>query len=416
MAPFFKFLAVALPSLLAWGMAVWGAGQLRWGLASSLSVGLFTACLSLKVASFAQVCNPFEATEGDGQQLFKAKEGVRQQSLKPAEADGHQSKLVIAAAPRRTGRARSSDSDSRGNGPASDDTVFVGATGAATSLGDNLSSGSGNSNGITKNTDKERWGGHKGGNTPIDTPTPALSTASPAQLNHLTFWEFIFFLLTAPALVCEPRFLKVGARQPPRVIRAASELFHAGLAFLSLHAACSALVALTFRVLAAASANAWKPSAFCDAEGARLGESDWVDVAGWAALETGGSGGWFHNLLPEGGEPALSGGGSCGFEATTGWVETAAALAWGMFVFSPLVHFTTFYGFWHCVCLGCAELWGYPDRNLYGETNLDFCFLFLVIFVPELWFLHYYSGKSVSIVAWFYGGFLRSEFLWRVFV
>ncbi|CAN0044407.1 unnamed protein product, partial [Laminaria digitata] len=310
-APLFEAFTTALPSLLAWGMAVWGAGQLRWGLASGLSVGLFVACLSLKAASFAQACVPFKAAAG---------------------IDGQRSKLD---------------------------------------------------------------GAHQGGNplidnpTPTPTPDPAPSNPSSAQETQLTFGEFLFFLLAAPSLVCEPRFLKVSARHPACVTRAFSEFFHAGLTFLALHAACSALVAPTFRVLAAASAYSFQEgsqecsqefSASCDAEGAGLGEesSEWVDVAGWAALKAGGSGGWFHDFLPGGGddEPVLGGGGdSCGsgtmLAAAAGWVETVAALAWGMFVFSPLVHFGTFYGFWHCVCLGCAELWGYPDRNLYGEINME---------------------------------------------
>lgn len=366
MASFFEASAVALPSLFAWGMAVWGAGQLRWGLASGLSVGLFTACLSLKTASFAQACVPCKTTESDGQQ-----------PLKRTGVDGEQSILATASAPHEKGGEGGGDSDSSDNGSACNDTVFVRATDAATCLEDNPNRGSGNNTGVTKRIGKMCCGGPKGDKNLIDAPIPALSTASSAQEKQLTFWEFIFFILAAPALVCEPRFLKVSARQRPHVIRAASELFHAGLTFIALHAACSALVAPTFRILATAAANAWKPSVSCDAEGTRLDESDWVDVAGWAALQAGGSGGWFHYLLSGGGEPALGHGDSCGFAATTGWVETAAALVWGMFVCSPFVHFTTFYGFWHCVCLGCAELWGYPDRNFYGENYMEgFCFSF----------------------------------------
>lgn len=36
-------------------------------------------------------------------------------------------------------------------------------------------------------------------------------------------------------------------------------------------------------------------------------------------------------------------------------------------VVSSALHFMVFYAFWHCVCLGMAELWGFPDRDLYGE-------------------------------------------------
>lgn len=47
-------------------------------------------------------------------------------------------------------------------------------------------------------------------------------------------------------------------------------------------------------------------------------------------------------------------------------------VTWGCFLWMLLpvcstVHFFVFYAFWHCICLGMAELWGFPDRNLYGE-------------------------------------------------
>lgn len=399
MTPLFEALATALPSLLAWSVAVWGGGQLRWGLASGLSVGLFTACLSLKSASFAQACV-----------LFKAAVGVDGQQSKLAIAGGQQSKLAAAAAPRKEGGENSGDSDGDGDGdgPASDDTTVVKAMGAATGLDVNLDSSSSSSRKIDAHSDDtERRGAHEGGSSPIDTPipapTPASSAASSAQETHVTFGEFLFFLLAAPSLVCEPRFVKVSARRPPRITRAASEFFHAGLTFLALHAACSALVAPTFRVLATASAHYFQEpsSASCDAGGAAgLGKSDWVDVAGWASLKAGGSGGWFHDFLPGDDGPAMGGGDMCGFTRTmsAGWVEIAAALAWGLFVFSPLVHFGTFYGFWHCVCLGCAELWGYPDRDLYGEIHKEALWnASLVIFIPTY---------SASVVGFSEVGFL----------
>lgn len=364
----FEALAAALPSLLAWSVAVWGGGQLRWGLASGLSVGLLTACLSLKSASFAQVCVP-----------FKAAAGVDRQQSNLAIAGGQQSKLAAAAAPRKEERENSGDGDGDGDehGAVSGDATFAKATGAVTSFDVNLDNSSSSKN-DAKHDDNEGRGAHEGGSSPIDTPiratTPASSAASSAQETQVTFGEFLFFLLAAPSLVYEPRFLKVSARRPPCVARAASEFFHAGLTFLALHAACSTLVAPTFRVLATASAQYFQgfSSASCDAGGAAgLGESDWVDVAGWAGLKAGGSGGWLHDFVPGGDEPALGGGDMCGFSRTmsAGWVGVAVALAWGLFVFSPLVHFGTFYGFWHCVCLGCAELWGYPDRDLYGEIH-----------------------------------------------
>ena len=61
------------------------------------------------------------------------------------------------------------------------------------------------------------------------------------------------------------------------------------------------------------------------------------------------------------------GGGDGGGSARAGWREVAAAAAAAMLAFGPMVHFLAFYAFWHCVCMGLAELTGYPDRFLYGE-------------------------------------------------
>lgn len=61
---------------------------------------------------------------------------------------------------------------------------------------------------------------------------------------------------------------------------------------------------------------------------------------------------------------------------SAGWGETAAAAAWAILVLSPMVHFLTFYSFWHCVCMGLAELTGYPDRFLYGEGGRQPSLLF----------------------------------------
>ena len=78
--------------------------------------------------------------------------------------------------------------------------------------------------------------------------------------------------------------------------------------------------------------------------------------------------------------------GAGGGGVTTGWREAAAAAAWAMLVAGPMVHFLTFYAFWHCVCMGLAELTGYPDRFLYGEGTCvmcwdTFCFLPLLFSV-----------------------------------
>lgn len=39
----------------------------------------------------------------------------------------------------------------------------------------------------------------------------------------------------------------------------------------------------------------------------------------------------------------------------------------GSILWSTMMHFLMFYAFFHCICVGVAEFWGYPDRNLYGE-------------------------------------------------
>lgn len=179
--------------------------------------------------------------------------------------------------------------------------------------------------------------------------------ATITQASPLTFLEFAYFMLAAPALVCEPRFLKVGARRRPRVARAFSEFFHAGLTFVAFHAACSALFAPALRVIATAAVptvtSLWAASTIAGGGEANERQSDWVDLDGWAAIAADGNGAWL--LWGE------------------GWLEIAMALASSMLVFNPMVHFVMFYGFWHCLCLGFAELWGYPDRDLYGESERD---------------------------------------------
>lgn len=173
----------------------------------------------------------------------------------------------------------------------------------------------------------------------------------------LTFEECSFFLIFTPSLVCHPSQLRRCVRRPRQIARAASEFFHAALAFMTIHATCSAFFAPVNRVLAAAVHSNW-----ADAD-------SWVDVGAWEALRMEGNGDWLHNL-------ALAAERACiGDESLDKAlldrmdVFAVSVAAWcGMFVFSPMQHFLMFYGFWHCVCLGSAELWGYPDRNIYGET------------------------------------------------
>lgn len=272
-------LAVVVPSFLAWVVAVWGAGQFRWGLAPGMSAGLLAGCITLKAVSFAQ---------------RQAHVAVVERNVNSRDGYGETTKKGVSA--HRTSRTAAAAAAA----PA-DDTALP--------------------------------------------PTTTTSTTQPA----LTFSEFAFFMLTAPSLVCEPRLLQRGTRRPPRIARAASEFFHAALNFLAFHTACSALFAPALRDIAAAAVPLFTTT---------IEKSDWLDYDGWAVLGADGDGGWlcrsgegFHEGYPTRGQ----------------WGEIGMAVATSVLVFSPMVHFMLSYGFWHCVCLGCAELWGYPDRDLYGK-------------------------------------------------
>ncbi|CAN0092591.1 unnamed protein product, partial [Hapterophycus canaliculatus] len=310
-----------------WALAVWGSARFHWGLASGISVGLLSACLSLKSASFAQ-------------SWCRAR---RLDDLKPPPR--------LRKAPGKV------------------------ATGA------------------------------------VVEPSPAGDKQDPRR-GVLTSGEFMFFLLAAPSLVCEPELLKASARRPRRAARAISEFSHALLAFVALHAACTTFVAPLMRVVASFvfssplclgpsqggggggggdGATELSSSASLDAVSFSIAPTTgWIDCVGWARAAWadgggGGSGGWFFALLPGGdvrgfGASFFESRGCCadgigttstaaaaGNVATgTGWPAFLAASVLGMLIATPLVHSLTFYSFWHCVCVGCAELWGYPDRDFYG--------------------------------------------------
>lgn len=201
--------------------------------------------------------------------------------------------------------------------------------------------------------------------------------------------------------MCEPELLKASARRRPRLPHAISEFSHALLAFLALHAACSSLIAPLMRVVATfifSSPSCLGPSnggygsdaAEVSPFGGWFGKglfssaatTTWVDCAGWTGSVGGGGGGWFFARLP-GGYDRFESLSSCGartgtasvVSTGTGWLEFLAALTLGMLFSTPLVHSLTFYGFWHCVCLGIAEFWGYPDRNFYGERARETLFI-----------------------------------------
>lgn len=283
---------------------MWGAGNFRWGVAAGLCVGLQCAGLTLKSVSFVQACNPAPKAAGaNGCGMEAAMIGTR---------DNNSGLVSLNGAPSNNGKhvvARSNgNSDGGGGGAVSTRTSAV-----ATS---------------------SRW--EDAGSADHDTPPT------------LTFGEFAFFLILTPSLVCAPRLLRRCARRPPNVIGAASEFVHAALTYLAVHATCSAFFAPALRVLALAL------------------HSSWADAEGWAALREDGSGAWLHNIsVVAGGGGGDSYGDVVGDQE--GLVTVAVAAAVGMFVFAPVMHFLMFYAFWHCVCVGSAHLWGYPDRNIYGK-------------------------------------------------
>ena len=156
----------------------------------------------------------------------------------------------------------------------------------------------------------------------------------------LTFREYIFFLFVSPSLVCDVRLMQASARRPSRPLRAASEFFHAVLTYLAAHCAAGSVIAPAMRMLVVGISPRWFEHA----------------VSEWAELDAAGGGGWpswaLTNELLEGNKGP--------------WMTTVCFLL----LLMPLTSgacFLMFYAFWHCVCLGIAELWGFPDRDLYGE-------------------------------------------------
>lgn len=253
-------LTVGLLVVAIWGIALWAKSRYSWGMASGLWVGLYCACNTLKVTSFAvatrrAVCQASQAlaTPSDG-----ARAGDLRDSCELPEQD-----------------------------------------------------------------------------PPIE--------------QTLTFDEFIFFLLV-PALACETHLMKKSARRRSRPLRAASEFFHAVLAYLALHTIAGSLFAPAMRIFA----------------GGAL-PSSWADAVLWAELEEAGHGGWPSWIAASAVlRPDVTSDGCSGYAAF--WM-TVSSFACMVVVYSTVVNFLAFYAFWHCTCLGMAELWGFPDRHLYGEVE-----------------------------------------------
>ena len=351
--------AAAVPSTAVWAFAVRAAGLFRWGVASGLCVGLFCAALTLKSISFVQQACP--SVPPPARSSLAAPDG--------AAAGGGSTCVAEVSAPTAPTATRGSGSidgpKTRSRGKAE---AYAG--------------------GVDGGTAAARWRGQgrRDGENSLSSPSASASprgsggTPSPPPIRRLplsTFGEFAFFLLLAPSLVCEPRLLTSSARRPRRIAAAASEFFHAGLAYLAVHATCSAFFAPIMRLLAAALHSGW-----ADEEG-------WTELlrsegSGWWLLAGVGSGSGHASLFGGGDGGGGVGEGGCGGGGGGGGGEAGQGLSYGeqelttvgvaaclgMFVFTPLMHFLMFYAFFHAVCLGCAELWGYPDRNIYGALRL----------------------------------------------
>lgn len=239
-----------------WGIGLWGQGRFNWGFASGLWVGLYCACASMKVTSFAVA-------------IHRAAAHAAGSPDSQGSADG--------------GRGDAGEEQQRGK-PADSEGV-------------------------------------------------------------LAFEEYLFFLFLSPAACCDIHLLKASARLPARPLRAASEFLHAVLTFVVLHAFVGNVMAPPMRLLTPV-----------------LLSSSWADGARWTAVEAAGHGGWpswtaFNSV-----------GGPDGGGSPAGVL--LGSFLWLLFVCSTVANFLGFYGFWHCVCLGMAELWGFPDRYLYGEGSV----------------------------------------------
>lgn len=380
-----RILAAAAPSAAVWAFAVHAAGIFRWGIASGLCVGLFCAALTLKSISFAQQACPAPWRASGG--LAGPGHGASGTAAAGVAASMTGRVRRNEEGPRTT-RSREQEGEEDVDADAGDDNdrtlALQQQEGQRRGSGGDASFAPPRSAGDDEDDDtpapQQQQGQRRvsGGDAslapparpPFPSPPPGSSrgTPTPAPTPQLTFGEFAFFLLLAPSLVCEPHMLVSSARRPRRVAAAASEFFHAGLAYLAVHVTCSAFFAPILRVLA----EALHPR--------------WADGEGWEELRrSDGSGWWLHgggggDCVTEGGGGCGGGGGDgggvCGEAASAaleglgqqhGSTTVAVAGCLGMFVFTPLMHFLMFYAFFHSVCLGCAELWGYPDRNIYGE-------------------------------------------------
>lgn len=171
----------------------------------------------------------------------------------------------------------------------------------------------------------------------------------PAEAEQvLTFKEYLFFLFLAPTATCEIHLLKTSARRPSRPLRAASEFLHSVLIFLVLHIFVGNVLAPAMRLLTAG-----------------LLSSSWAGGANWTAVKAMGRGGWLPGAISS--ATVLDTG---LVEDSPPWWGVLGSVLWLFILCHTVAGFLGFYGFWHCICLGMAELWGFPDHHLYGEESL----------------------------------------------
>lgn len=304
-SPFSKIanaVAVAIPTTSIWAIAVLGAMNFDWGIASGLCVGLHSAGLTLKLISYVQRC-----------------------------CGGH----------------------TNGNASGSNGAPSVAHAASENSADTSQSSPKPNAKDEALPSIPERTCESK----QVASVASTVQTDAAASVGRLTFGEVAFFLLLTPCLVCEPQLLKREARLPSKPARAMSEFFHAALTYLAVHATCSALFAPTLRVLATAL------------------HTSWTDADTWEALRAQGSGDWLHSVDAGVSAAAARAAAMVGEGDREGGVYDGSVITFvlaaffGNCVLPPTISFLMFYAFWHCVCVGCAELWGYPDRNIYGEDT-----------------------------------------------
>lgn len=345
-------ICVGFPWSVAWGAATWGADSLGWGVFSGLAVGLQCASVTLKSWSFFHRSWDMKGLPG-GTKTIGGEIATGRRGTEP----------VREASSSSRGRRRPENMGDK-NGDVRHGTR---AREEWSTGGDSTKENDRGAKGVSANDEVSPGNGHQAA------ADPATDLAAPAE-QDLTFEEYAFFILCVPSLVCEPRLLRRGARLPPDVLGAASEFLNSGLTFLSMHVVLATLYAPVLRVLTAGlkSLVSWKLDGVAAAAcaGAADGGGNALLLAvlcppaspgpGYDLTTAGAAAGHCQAFLDQG----------CGDGRGLGEIASVGIAAIiGMLFAAPASHFCMFYAFFHCVCVGAAKLWGYPDRNFYGETG-----------------------------------------------